>query len=124
LVAALNRAMAEQVTGTNQISASTDLLRLQSEQTARGLQDQAGAMKTLSDSTAVIVRQIKAITEANRLHSETAEFVLHSVAEVRGLVPAGAPLPQKAGRRAATRKRIQKKVTDSANANGTNGSNP
>jgi methyl-accepting chemotaxis protein len=77
--------MNEQATSSVQIATSTDNLKVQSEQTARALAEQARAVKDINSATQNVSKQIKLITDANRIHSDGARALaenLHSAREV------------------------------------------
>ena len=85
LTSEISRALAEQASGASQVTASADNLRVQSLQTARGMQEQARAMKDVSAASQNVTKQIKLITAANLEHSGSASAMLARLEEVRAV---------------------------------------
>jgi methyl-accepting chemotaxis protein len=78
--------MTEQATSSVQIAASTENLKVQTEQTARALMEQSRAVKDINSATQNVSKQIKLITDANRLHSKGARELVGSLQAVREVV--------------------------------------
>jgi len=77
--------MTEQATGTTQITAAAESMRIQTEQAAKATAEQARAITDLSDVSNNIAKQIKLISRANREHSVAAGGFLTSLGEIKGI---------------------------------------
>jgi predicted metalloendopeptidase len=78
--------MSEQATSSTQIASGTQNLKLQSEQTARALIEQSRAVKDISTSTQNVSKQIRLITDANRMHSQGARGLAENLESIREVV--------------------------------------
>ena len=58
-------------------------MRVQSEQAARAVKEQARTMREMISSAQSTAKQIKLITKANAEHSVVSSSLLHSVSEIR-----------------------------------------
>ena len=72
-------------TAINQISQSSDEIRRQSQQAARGMAEQARAAAEVSSATDNIARQIKLVTDRNRSQSVSATSVLDLLSQVQSV---------------------------------------
>jgi len=79
----VSTAMGEQANAMNQIATGAETVRLQSDQTARALKEQARAVKDVSGAAENTAKQIKLITTANREHSVVAAQLLNTLKQVR-----------------------------------------
>jgi len=75
--------MGEQSAAATQITSVTESMKIQSEQAARATAEQARTMKEMSKAAASTVRDIKALTHANKGHSAGAAQLVTQLAEVR-----------------------------------------
>jgi len=83
MVSSVTKAVTEQTAGMKEIAAAADGIRTQTEQTARALVDQARVMRDMTDHAQMTSKQIKLITRANAEHSQAAQSLFTSVAEIR-----------------------------------------
>jgi len=67
----------------NQIAQAAEDMRRESEQTSKGLAEQARAAAEVSDATRNVARQISLIVRANREQSENAAASLETLTELR-----------------------------------------
>jgi methyl-accepting chemotaxis protein len=77
--------MSEQAAAIGQIAQSAEDMRRLSDQTSKGLAEQARAAAEVSDATRNVARQISLIVRANREQSENAGAALETVSELRRL---------------------------------------
>ena len=75
--------MVEQTKAMSEISAASDGMRAQAEQTSRAVKEQARTMKEMTGTAHNTLKQIKLITHANREHSTVSASLLTSLGEVR-----------------------------------------
>jgi methyl-accepting chemotaxis protein len=83
MVAMVSTAMGEQANAMTQIATGAETVRLQSDQTARALKEQARAVKDVSGAAENTAKQIKLITTSNREHSVVAAQLLNTLKQVR-----------------------------------------
>jgi methyl-accepting chemotaxis protein len=83
MIASVNRAMGEQTTAVQQVSAAMNAMRRESEQAARALAEQTRGLKDMTSATQSTSAQIRLITTANRTHSTAAGRVLEQLRDIR-----------------------------------------
>ena len=66
-----------------QIAAASESMRVQADQSARALKEQARTMKDMSAAAQNTSKQVKLITGANREHSTVSASLLTSLGEIR-----------------------------------------
>ena len=75
--------MQEEGTAAREITNAADSMRLQTDQTARAMTEQARAVKNMADGARSVSNQIGLISRANRDHSNTAIAILGGLTEIR-----------------------------------------
>jgi hypothetical protein len=74
--------MAEQARNSQEITSAADLLRQQSSQASRAMQEQAKAVRDISTGSSEVSKQIKMISKANVEHSRNGVMILQRLREV------------------------------------------
>jgi methyl-accepting chemotaxis protein len=85
MIGSVAMAMSEQATALTQISAATENIRRQTDQTNKGMAEQSRAAADLTTATRNVATQIVLITRANQDQSEATESLAKSIAEARGV---------------------------------------
>ena len=83
MIGSVNKAMSEQATALQQVTASMLSMRKESDQAARAMTEQARALKGMTSATQNTSSQIKKITVANREHSTVAGGMLDQLRDIR-----------------------------------------
>jgi methyl-accepting chemotaxis protein len=79
----VSRALVEQRDGVSEVTKAIEAIRLQSEQAAKAIGEQARAAKLMTVSSENIAKQIRLISSANREQSGGAQDFLKGLAEIR-----------------------------------------
>lgn len=85
MIASVNNAMSEQATAMTQISAATDTIRRQTDQTNKGMAEQTRAAIDLTTATRNVATQMVLITRANREQSEATASLAEGLSEAQRL---------------------------------------
>jgi hypothetical protein len=83
MIATVTTAMTEQATAMAQISGATDAIRRQTDQTSKGLAEQARAAAALTSASHNVATQVGLITRTNAQQSANLGTLMQNLSEAR-----------------------------------------